>query len=272
MNMGQRFMQVSGAYSVTFTLMDLSQLENSYTVADDGTITLHVSQLPPNANLVTPGSILFFVTVNDVPSVGTHVIVGSGKIETQQTLAATPLPSSVKSTSGANGSGAAVDDADGAATAKSPSLGLIVGCIAGGVALLVLIGILVYVCVRRRKAEPAPSGSLKNNISKPRPGTTLGYKEYKSESRAQLAAAGDVGRASTSSVWQDGSNENISNGNYGNGHSAYDQLGGKGVAAGFAYPYQPESPESAYSGHRTGRQPIQDGGYRGQEQYNGRRY
>lgn len=222
------------------------------------------------------------MTVNGVPSVGTHVIVGSGAIETQQTLGVTTLPSNSPSTTGAKGSGAATEDdaGTGGASAKSPSLGLLVGCIAGGVALLVLIGILIYVCVRRRKAEPAPpSGSLKNSISRPRPGTTLGYKEFKSESRAALAAAGDVGRASSSSVWQDGDgngNEKFGNGNgnYGNGQGyggAYDNMGPTRVAAGFAYPNQPASPESTYGGQTAGRQPIH-GGYRGYGQQNGRRY
>ncbi|EJD45740.1 glyoxal oxidase [Auricularia subglabra TFB-10046 SS5] len=121
MNMGQRFMQ----------------LENTYTVADDGTITLHVSQLPPNANLVTPGSIIFFVTVNGVPSVGKHVIVGSGKIETQQTLAVAELPPKAPSTSGAKGAGTEPSGDSGAVAARA-SLGVIVG---GAVALFVFLGL-----------------------------------------------------------------------------------------------------------------------------------
>ncbi|KAF8905703.1 glyoxal oxidase [Mucidula mucida] len=70
MNMGQKFLQ----------------LNNTYTVNDDGSIVLHCSQMPPNSNVFQPGPGLLFVTVNDVPSNGTHVIVGSGNIETQPIL------------------------------------------------------------------------------------------------------------------------------------------------------------------------------------------
>lgn len=88
MNMGQRFLQ----------------LNNTYTVNDDGSIVLHCSQMPPNANLFQPGPALLFVTVNGIPSNGTHLIVGSGNIETQPTSEAVVLPDSVKSSS-ATGSG-----------------------------------------------------------------------------------------------------------------------------------------------------------------------
>ena len=90
MNMGQR----------------LLQLNSTAQVADDGTITLSVSQLPRNANLFTPGPALIFVVVDGVPSIGTHVLVGSGKIETQQLVADVPLPASVTSSKfGAAGTG-----------------------------------------------------------------------------------------------------------------------------------------------------------------------
>lgn len=164
-------------------------------------------------------------------------------------LAASTLPSSAPSTSGAKGSGSgAVDDAQGAATAKSASLGLIVGCIAGGAVLLGLIGILIYVCVRRRKAEPAPSGFLKHNISKPLPGATLEFPQFKSAAWHDGASYGD---------------DKIGNGFYGQGRGNERQLGGpQGVAAGFTFPHRPASPESAYSGTGSrGAHAIQDGAY-----------
>lgn len=82
MNMGQRHLQ----------------LNSTYTVNSDGSYVLHVSQVPPNANLLTPGPALLFVVVDGVPSNGTMVIVGTGQVETQPTAAAAELPVIVTST------------------------------------------------------------------------------------------------------------------------------------------------------------------------------
>ena len=76
MNMGQRHLQ----------------LNNTYTVNSDGSYVLHVSQVPPNPNVLTPGPALMFVVVNGVPSNGTMVIIGTGQVETQPTSAAAELP------------------------------------------------------------------------------------------------------------------------------------------------------------------------------------
>ncbi|THH01955.1 hypothetical protein EW026_g821 [Hermanssonia centrifuga] len=65
MNMGQRALQ----------------LNNTYTVNQDGSYILHVAQAPPNANLFQPGPALFFVNVNGIPSNGTMLIVGNGQCE-----------------------------------------------------------------------------------------------------------------------------------------------------------------------------------------------
>ncbi|KAJ7064279.1 copper radical oxidase [Mycena amicta] len=78
MNMGQRFLT----------------LNNTFTVNEDGSIILHVAQMPPNAHIFQPGPALLFVVVNDVPSNGSHVIIGSGSIETQALLETTVLPPS----------------------------------------------------------------------------------------------------------------------------------------------------------------------------------
>jgi len=83
MNMGQRHLQ----------------LNNTYTVNSDGSYVLHVSQVPPNPNLLTPGPALLFVVVDGIPS----------NVETQPTQAAAELPAasnvttSVKSWSGVDG-------------------------------------------------------------------------------------------------------------------------------------------------------------------------
>jgi hypothetical protein len=81
MNMGQRIMQ----------------LNNTYSVQSNGTIILHTAQLPPYPNLFQPGPALLFVTINGIPSNGTFLTVGSGKIETQPTAAVSVLPASTKS-------------------------------------------------------------------------------------------------------------------------------------------------------------------------------
>jgi hypothetical protein len=86
MNMGQRIMQ----------------LNNTYNVQSNGTITLHTAQLPPNPNLFQPGPALLFVTINGIPSNGTYVIIGSGQIGQQLTAPASVLPPNVLSTAQGN--------------------------------------------------------------------------------------------------------------------------------------------------------------------------
>ena len=69
-------------------------LEHSYTGYTNGSATLHVAMPPPNAALLVPGPVLFFVTVNGIPSQGTYAMLGSGVIEVQTMLAASVLPAS----------------------------------------------------------------------------------------------------------------------------------------------------------------------------------
>ncbi|KAF8300519.1 DUF1929-domain-containing protein [Clavulina sp. PMI_390] len=78
LNIGQRYLE----------------LNSTYTVNLDGTVTLHVSQLPAHATLFPPGPAAIHIVVAGVPSVGKMIMVGSGKIETQALLAVTPLPPS----------------------------------------------------------------------------------------------------------------------------------------------------------------------------------
>ena len=75
MNMGQRNLQ----------------LNNTYNVNSDGSYVSYVSQVLPNANLLTPGPALLFVVVNGVPSNGTMVIVGTQQVEAHPTAAAAVL-------------------------------------------------------------------------------------------------------------------------------------------------------------------------------------
>jgi hypothetical protein len=71
-----------------------AELDFTYTANQDGSATLHVSQLPPNAAIMPPGPGWLFVVVDGVPSVGVPVMIGSGKIEVQQTLNVEALPES----------------------------------------------------------------------------------------------------------------------------------------------------------------------------------
>ncbi|KIP06833.1 hypothetical protein PHLGIDRAFT_19348 [Phlebiopsis gigantea 11061_1 CR5-6] len=104
MNMGQRYLQ----------------LNNTYTVNQDGSITLHVAQMPPNPNLFQPGPALLFVNVNDIPSNGTMVIVGNGEIGTQPTAPAAQLPASIRLNS-AQGSGEGSNSSSNSSTGGSSS-------------------------------------------------------------------------------------------------------------------------------------------------------
>jgi hypothetical protein len=89
MNMGQRSLQ----------------LNNTYTVQSDGSITIHTAQLPPYPNIFQPGPALLFVTIDGIPSNGTFVTVGSGQIATQPTAAVSVLPASAKSGQDVSGNG-----------------------------------------------------------------------------------------------------------------------------------------------------------------------
>lgn len=68
--------------------------DNTFTASSDGSATLHVSQLPPNPAILVPGPALLFVVVNGVPSNGTWIMVGSGKLGAQTVTASQVLPAS----------------------------------------------------------------------------------------------------------------------------------------------------------------------------------
>lgn len=145
MNMGQR----------------LLQLNNTFTVNLDGSITLHVSQAPPNSNLFQPGPAFMFVNIHDVPSKGSYLIVGNGQIGPQPTAPVSELPVSVllASVSGsAPGSSTTGDSKADDGTESEPSssnLGLIIGVAVGGVAVIGALGAIIAVCLARRKRAAA---------------------------------------------------------------------------------------------------------------------
>ncbi|KAJ1307837.1 hypothetical protein OPQ81_001919 [Rhizoctonia solani] len=163
MNMGQRYLQ----------------LNNTFTVSETGNITLHVSQVPPNANILQPGPVLMFVVVHGLPSVGKMVTVGSGNIGTQPTAAVAQLPPSVTNTkapvSTGSGSNSNSNSGSGSSTKTSSknNMILIIACAAGAAALIGLVALLVL-CKKRRKdtndeknhSDFAPGmGSLNRGLS-----------------------------------------------------------------------------------------------------------
>jgi hypothetical protein len=143
MNMGQRHLQ----------------LNNSYTVNNDGSITLHVAQAPPNPAILTPGPALFFVVINGIPSNGTMVIIGSGQIGTQPTSTASLLPANVQLAS-ASGSANGTTNGGGTTSGSSSHTGFIIGAIAGAVAVIGVLGAVFGICLsRRRRAAQGKSSA-----------------------------------------------------------------------------------------------------------------
>jgi hypothetical protein len=154
MNMGQRSLQ----------------LNNTYTVNNDGSIVYHVSQMPPNANIFQPGPAFLYVTIKGIPSNGTYVIIGSGNIETQTLGTVTPLPANVRVDS-ASGSGSNNATTGG----KSLSTGLLIAIIVGAIAVVGVLGAIFGVCIaKRRRASatgpysqtpPSPMGAKRQSDS-----------------------------------------------------------------------------------------------------------
>ncbi|KAM0746295.1 glyoxal oxidase [Meredithblackwellia eburnea MCA 4105] len=122
--------------------MKYIELNSTYTVGSDGSVTVHVSQLPPNPALFVPGNALFFVVVGGVPSVAKFVMAGSGEIETQPILAASTLPASSGklSTSGKSSSSNSSDSqSSGAGSSGYTSLSGLVALVAGSMFLHFLV-------------------------------------------------------------------------------------------------------------------------------------
>lgn len=93
-NMGQRFVELGEFCPVQLNvvLADLpAMLETSLEKNDDGA-KLHIAPLPPNPNVLAPGPCLLFKVIKGIPSKGTMVMIGSGKIETQPTGEYPTLP------------------------------------------------------------------------------------------------------------------------------------------------------------------------------------
>ncbi|EIN04691.1 DUF1929-domain-containing protein [Punctularia strigosozonata HHB-11173 SS5] len=201
MNMGQRYLQ----------------LNNTYTVNSDGSITLHVAQVPPNPNLFTPGPALLFVTVNGIPSNGTSVLVGSGSVGAQPTAAQAVLPASVRldSASGtASGSSTSSGSGSGSGTTEGGShTGAIIGGIVAGVAAVGVLGAIIGICVARRRraaraATSAPAYAMSSAAAPTSvpmgPGMSGKYGGLRtSDSSAFVPLQGNVSTASLGGPYRD---------------------------------------------------------------------
>ncbi|KZW01846.1 DUF1929-domain-containing protein [Exidia glandulosa HHB12029] len=146
MNMGQRYMQLNSTYSVS----------------DDGKVTLSVSPPPPNSNLLTPGQVLFFVVVDGVPSVGTHVLVGNGQFGAQPVNAVVELPPNAESRKFSAGGDSQSDAShESGDKEKSGHTAIVIG-VAVAAVLVLAIALAIGICYcRRRKTNYAtvPIGS-----------------------------------------------------------------------------------------------------------------
>lgn len=162
MNMGQRALQ----------------LDHSYTVHDDGSVTYTVMPMPKNVNLFQPGPALLFITINGIPSKGKYVIIGStsfsGTIPNDFISAAANEP-----TLPASSGNSKYDAALSSNSAEAFGIGKIVGIVVGGAAvlLLILFGILCWRRHANRKA--AKAGGYGAPGAAPAGGAVYGQSSYR---------------------------------------------------------------------------------------------
>ena len=110
------------------------ELNSTYTANQDGSVggTLHVSNMPPNANIFQPGPAMLFLVVNGIPSNGQHVMIGTGQLGDQNVSPAAPLPANqdyVKSSS--SGGSSSQDNAAGLLVPSSKVAGLVGAAVLG---------------------------------------------------------------------------------------------------------------------------------------------
>ena len=140
------------------------QLNNSYTVNKDGSITLHVAQAPPNPNLFQPGPAFLFVTINGIPSNVTLVIVGNGELGTQPTSDVAALPTSQglataqgTGTGSSNSSSGSNSTTGGNQASSASHTGPIVGAVIGAIALVGILGAIFGILITRRRRAASRS-------------------------------------------------------------------------------------------------------------------
>ena len=177
MNMGQRFLQ----------------LNNTFTVQDDGTIILHVAQAPPNPYIFQPGPAFLYVVISDIPSNGSYVIVGNGQIGQQPTSPSSVLPDNVLSSkvggsAGGSGGGSSGNSDASNSSSSGTSTGAIVGGVVGGLAFLAVIAAGGILFLRKRRSSASNRGTYPQG---PRGGP--GYSLAANSSNANFGSAVGVG-------------------------------------------------------------------------------
>ncbi|WFD06038.1 (methyl)glyoxal oxidase [Malassezia vespertilionis] len=220
MNMGQRSLE----------------LERSYAVHDDASVTFIINPMPSNKNLFVPGPALFFVTVNGVPSHGKRVMLG------KKDPGLVPLADSVGRGKGSAPLPAPAPNPKFAATKKAAAPGpenkadLSGGAIAGIVVAVVIVFILLLAglifLVRRANRgaalatqKPIPSTGIEGGLAALPAAGALPYGRYDQrmdESQAHMLTGSNDSLASF------GGPELLSSDNpapdyFASKHSAYDQ-------------------------------------------------
>jgi len=98
------------------------QLNSTYTLNDDGSGVLHVSQMPPCVACFPPGPAMMFVVVDGIPSIGVMVMVGTGQLGSQPSAPAADLPGTI--TDWTTDAGLPSPSKHGAKQSESPRLAL----------------------------------------------------------------------------------------------------------------------------------------------------
>ena len=124
--------------------------------------------MSPNANIFQPGPAFIYVTINGIPSKGSYVIVGSGKIETQTMNSVDTLPPSVRvdTASGTGSSNNNTSTNPGHNSASSLLGGAIGGFVAAAIAVLAILGTIFdfftlqrwRVAIQRHPSATLPRG------------------------------------------------------------------------------------------------------------------
>ena len=152
------------------------QLENSYEVHHDGSVTFIVNPMPTNMNIFVPGPALLFATVNGIPSHGKYVFLGGkglGDVPLNLKPGDEPprLPAPVNNNNfqkNAPSPGSRTDDDDG--LSGGAIAGIVVGVVVGSVLLAALAFLLWR--MKRNQQNAANYASIGRPASTQTMGTT----------------------------------------------------------------------------------------------------
>jgi len=157
MNMGRRFLQ----------------LNNTYTVDNDGSITLRVAQVPPNPNLFQTGPAFLHANINGIPSIA-QIFDRRKRSDWSSTNVDLPATVGLDSVVGSgNGFPSNINNGNPDSSSGSKSnTPLIIGSVAGGIVNLI-IGAIIGICVARKKRAANLKGPASEFAMAPTTGTVL---------------------------------------------------------------------------------------------------